>query len=30
VNQADLLRNVAVWKDVAHSMFCQKEFLYVR
>ncbi|MEO8658272.1 MAG: PSD1 and planctomycete cytochrome C domain-containing protein [Bryobacteraceae bacterium] len=30
VNQTDLLRNVAVWKDVAHSLFCQKEFLYVR
>ncbi len=30
VNGSDLLRSLPVWKDIAHSLFCMKEFLYVR
>jgi hypothetical protein len=27
---ADLMKGVAVWQDFAHSIFCMKEFVYVR
>ena len=27
---ADLIKSIAVWQDFAHSIFCMKEFVYVR
>ncbi|MBI1915435.1 MAG: PSD1 domain-containing protein [Planctomycetes bacterium] len=30
VKPADILRNPAVWKDVAHAFFNLKEFIYIR
>jgi hypothetical protein len=26
----EIIRSVAVWKDLAHAMFNMKEFIYVR